>query len=188
MVNCDNVLFTTSTRNDISCPVVQRVQPNFNKFFYHQILHLSWLPTFNSATPSPPSFLFCPVVQSLRKNTNAKRGEYTFSLFILPFPHLLLTLPLLLSSPYLLPSSYTMLTNLIFSPSTLPPLHPVNSLLHVSLLVQLGHLFKLPPVNLQKKYLSDKNPKKQNQPPPWRPSTFRRHLGLCLPLHVHSPW
>lgn len=120
--------------------------------------------------------------------TQMQNGEYNFSWFLLPSPHSLLTLPLLLSSTYLLLSSHTMITNLIFSPSTLPPLHPVNSLLHVSLLVQLGHLFKLPPVNLQKKYLSDKNPKKQNQPPPWRPSTFRRHLGLCLPLHVHSPW
>ena len=70
MVICVNVLFTASTRYDISCPVVQREQPNINKFLSPDTAPLLKLPTFNSATPSPPSFF--PVVQSLRKNTNAK--------------------------------------------------------------------------------------------------------------------
>ena len=54
-------------------------------------------------------------------NIPLQNGEYNFSWFLLPSPHLLLTLPLLLSSTYLLVSSYTMITNLIFSPQLCHP-------------------------------------------------------------------
>ena len=83
MVNCDNVLFTTSTRNDISCPVVQREQPNINKFLSPDTAPLL-TSHFQFCHPKPSFIFVLPSCTKFTEEHKCKTGGIHFFLIYTP--------------------------------------------------------------------------------------------------------